>query len=353
MKIISRYIGTTVVTATLTVLVLLTTLDFVLRLVETIDKVTESFSAFNLIAYELLGFPSRIYEAMPTAGMIGCLVGLGAMANNNEITVVRFAAVSPIHVTWMALRPTMLLMLVALLMGEYVVPPSGELALQYWNEKNEISGTDLENGQWFTDGDDYVYINGFHSESELAGIVIFHFDERSLVSIERADRVVFEESSWSLQKVEQTLFDAQSRAVEVRVLDSSRWDTPLTPEMITLASTTPKKLTVYQLYQYIDQLKRGTTNSIEHQLALWEKVFYPLVTASLVLISISLVFGPLRSSTMESRIFFGILLGIVIKSIQEILTPLSIIYGISPLVAMSSPALVCGGLGLLMLNKTR
>ena len=72
--------------------------------------------------------PRRIYEFLPMAILLGALIGLGMLASSGELTVIRAAGVSVGKVTRLALRPAILLLLVGLLLGEYVVPYSEQLA---------------------------------------------------------------------------------------------------------------------------------------------------------------------------------------------------------------------------------
>lgn len=56
---------------------------------------------------------------------------------------------------------------------------------------------------------------------------------------------------------------------------------------------------------------RGWSNG-SYWLAFWTKVLQPLVTAALVLMAISFIFGPLRSATLGQRVFTGVLVGFVV-----------------------------------------
>ncbi|MCK9563551.1 MAG: hypothetical protein M0R02_12630, partial [Bacteroidales bacterium] len=77
----------------------------------------------------------------------------------------------------------------------------------------------------------------------------------------------------------------------------------------------------------------------------------PLTIASLVLIAVSFVFGPLRESTMGFRIFAGVIAGIVFSTSQQLLGPASLLYGFSPLWAVLIPVALSVLVGVVLLRR--
>ena len=77
----------------------------------------------------------------------------------------------------------------------------------------------------------------------------------------------------------------------------------------------------------------------------------PLVTAALVLMAISFIFGPLRSVTLGQRVFTGVLVGFTFKIAQDLLGPSSLVFGFSPLFAVILPALICALAGVWLLRR--
>jgi lipopolysaccharide export system permease protein len=71
-----------------------------------------------------------------------------------------------------------------------------------------------------------------------------------------------------------------------------------------------------------------------------------------VLVGISFVFGPLRDSTMGLRVFVGVVLGISFKILQDMLGPISIVFGFPVFLAVLLPALLCAGVGLYLLRRS-
>ena len=91
---IDRHVSSTVLKAMLVVLIAFAGLNIVFQLV---DELREKYVGYGLgqaVIYVMLTLPRRVYELIPYVAFLGTLVGLGQLASQNEITVLRAAGVS-------------------------------------------------------------------------------------------------------------------------------------------------------------------------------------------------------------------------------------------------------------------
>lgn len=357
MSILTRYVGRTVLAATVIVLLAFLGLDLVFRIIDEAPKAEGDYSFVAVMVHELLKTPARFYEFMPLVGLIGCLAGLGAMASSSELIVMRAAGVSTFRLLWIALRPALLFLLLATLMGEYIAPLTQQMAdvFRARARHHEVS-IEQSRGVWIRDSQDFVLVNVVQPSGVMYGVSLFRFDQaQRLVAIIQADRATFNHSHWLLEKVTATRFVLQqgSEHIERELLDYYRWQSSLQPSLLSIAAADAVDLPLTQLHGYIAYLKGQALNSSEYQLAFWQKVFYPLMMISLVIAGISFVFGPLRQVSMGYRVFWGILLGIGFKTLQDTLGPVSMVFGFPAMAAMLAPVLLCGLIGAVMLARVR
>ena len=113
----------------------------------------------------------------------------------------------------------------------------------------------------------------------------------------------------------------------------------------------PDALSISGLWRYIHYLGEQGLSNGSYWLAFWTKVLQPLVTAALVLMAISFIFGPLRSVTLGQRVFTGVLVGFVFRIAQDLLGPSSLVFGFSPLLAVVVPAGICALAGFFLLRR--
>jgi lipopolysaccharide export system permease protein len=351
MRKLDRYIGSHVLLAILTVLGIIVGLALLFAFIDELGDVKGSYSTLNAATYVLLTTPARIYEMLPMAALIGCLIGLGTLASSSELTIMRAAGVSLGRIVLAVMKPMLLLMLVGVLIGEYVAPWSENIA-QASRSSAQGAGEaqSSKRGLWHRQGDEFVHINAVQPSGLLLGVTRYRFDDqRQLLSASFARRARYNGSEWLLSDVATTHF--RGDRTEVVKAAEERWDVQLTPQLVGTVIMEPDALSVTGLWRYIHYLGDQGLNNGRYWLAFWTKVLQPAVTVALVLLAISFIFGPLRSVTLGQRIFTGVIVGFVFRILQDLLGPASQVFGFSPLLAVAVPAGICALAGVFLLRR--
>ena len=349
---LDRYIGTQVFFAILAVLGIILGLALLFAFIDELSDLNKGdYGLVQALWYVLLTAPRRAYEMLPMAALIGCLIGLGTLASNSELTIMRAAGVSIGRIVWAVMKPMLVLMLAGILIGEYVAPltknqAQADRALAQGGGAAQSS----KRGMWHRQGQEYVHVNAVQPGGVLLGVTRYRFDdERRLLSASFARRAEYRDDHWMLSNVQTTLLhDDRSEVVNQR---EERWDIELNPELLGTVVMEPEALSVTGLWQYIHYLAEQGLNNARYWLAFWTKLLQPLVTAALVLMAISFIFGPLRSVTLGQRVFTGVLVGFIFRIAQDLLGPSSLVFGFSPLLAVLVPAGICALAGVWLLRR--
>lgn len=352
MRKLDSYIARTVLMATMVVMVVIVGLDAIFTLVDELDNLKGNYQLSDALLFSGLRLPRRIYEYMPMACLIGCLAGLGSMAANSELTVMRAAGVSINRIVLAVLKPMAILMVVSLLLGEYVVPSLERIA-QAQKALAQGASEALSNkgkGFWHREGDTFMRFNAVEPGGVLHGITRYEFNEDDeLKQVVYAQRALYQRDYWQLENIVTTIIDDDLVRQEAK--SSGRWDTELTPEKLSVVTVSPRDMSITGLYYYSQYLDQQELNSDQYMLSFWRKVTQPLSTFALVILGISFIFGPLRSVTPGSRIFSGIIVGMIYKYTEELLAPASIVLGFEPIMASIIPIGGCLILGMLLMRK--
>ncbi len=353
MKTLSRYISSTVSAAILMVMAVILGFDAIAAMIDEMGELKANYDFISALRFVLLSIPGNILDLLPFAALVGCLAGLGSLANNSELVVVRSAGVSTKRIVWMVMRPTLGIMLVGMLISEYIAPVTesiaqSERAIALRKSENIVN----KEGLWHREGNDFMHFNVVQPGGVLYGVTIYSFDEeRRLLQTLFAERAIYQTDHWLMEEVvESRLFDDR---VERNAVSSKTWRTELSPELLNILVLDPIDLSIKGLYQYANYLQGQGLNSGPYRLAFWKKVLQPLSTVTLVLIAISFVFGPLREVTMGFRIFIGVLIGIVFRTAQDMLGPASLVYGFQPIYASLVPIAICSVIGLWFLRRAK
>lgn len=348
---LDRYIGKSVFLAIIAVLGIILGLASLFAYIDEMSDISNTYTLMDAASYVLLTAPRRIYDMLPMAALIGCLIGLGSLASSSELTIMRAAGVSIGRIVWAVMKPMLVLMLVGVLIGEYLAPVTENKAQA---DRSLAQGggeaQSSKRGMWHRQGDEFVHINSVQPNGLLYGVTRYRFDsERHMLTSSFARKAQYQTDHWLLSGVTTTHFHGDS--TEVLKSAEERWDVSVTPALLNTVVVAPDSLSITGLWDYIHYLSDQGLNNARYWLAFWTKVMQPVVTAALVLMAVSFIFGPLRSVTLGQRVFTGVLVGFTFRIAQDLLGPSSQVFGFPPLLAVLIPAGICALTGVWLLRR--
>lgn len=351
MKKLNRYVSTTVSAAILLVLAVIVGLDVIAAIIDEMSQMSSNYGFVQVLSFVAMSVPGSLYEYLPFASLVGCLAGLGALANNSELVVMRSAGISTAAVVGMVMRPAIIIMLAGVLVSEYIAPHTESIAKsQRATALRKTDNVVSREGLWHREGDQFMHFNVVQPNGVLYGVTIYTFDrERRLLSTLYAERAIYQRNQWLLEDLSESRFLGDR--IERTQMPSKPWQSSLSPKLLNILVLDPMDLSIQGLWQYSRYLQSQGLNSGSYQLAFWKKTLQPLSTVTLVLIAISFIFGPLREVTMGFRIFTGVLVGIVFRTAQDMLAPASLVYGFEPVYASLVPILLGIVVGTWFLRK--
>jgi lipopolysaccharide export system permease protein len=351
MRRLKHYIGTRVLGAILVVMVVILSLDMIAMLVDELDQLDAQYTFVEALVYCLLQLPASVYEMLPLASLVGCLTGLGLLANTAELTVIRAAGVALPQLIWAVMRPVLLLIVIGSLLGEYALPTLHQYAesrrAQALGHATALAG---QRGVWSLEGNAFLHFGTVLPNGKLLGTTRMEFDERGqLLRMSYVDSAIFQRDHWFEQG------GASSQLLSDRIVTetypSRTWHSAISPKLLSVIAQTPDELPMQKLLPYASYIEKQGQDGARYRLAFWQKALQPLATLSLVMIAISFIFGPLRQVTMGFRIFSGVLVGIIFQTSQDLLGPSSLLFGFAPWVAVAVPIIVSLLVGGLLLKR--
>ncbi len=306
MKLLDRYIAKTVLAAIAIVTLMLSGLQIFLLFVNQIGDLGKAdFTFVQAAFFVLLQLPYQIYLFMPMACLLGCLVGLGVLANNRELIVMRAAGMSIGQVTLAVLKAAMIVIFLVTLIGETLVPKLAHYASVL--KGNALSGGQTlytNNGVWLRNQNDFIFILTVLPGDSLHYVQQFHFDEGHQLSFARLiHKIDYKGEQWVAHSVNETLFNGNQ--IQTRIIPEMIWDVPVKPKILRINSSNPDEMTLHQLRQFLRAQKLGNANDFNYRFAFWQRIIQPLTTAVMMILAIPFIFGPLRSSTIGSKLMVG------------------------------------------------
>lgn len=370
--ILDRYIGRSILLTSLLVLMTLVMLASIFDFISELDDVGKgSYTVIDAMQYVFLTIPGKAYMLFAPAVLLGSLLGLGGLASNSELTVMRAAGISGGRIIRAVVITGVGLMLLIALLGETIMPRAEQIAeelrLTALEKRLSVQGS---RGLWLKSADQYVNVGTVMPDFTLLDVSVHRFDGNALSMAMSAARAQLQGDDWLLEDVRLTRLDESDVASEyiqditwtqfVRRNAGTKADdvkNPVVPDLVSAdvlksISVSPESLSANHLYDQVQYLKENQLDSRRIELAFWVKIASPLSTLVMLMLSLPFVFASQRSGGAGQKIFIGIMLGIVYVLLNELLTQLALANGLSPLLSALLPLIVFLGIALVGIKRT-
>ncbi len=351
---IDRYLMLSMIRGGIPILGLLLGLFAFLTLAEELEDVGkgnfEVIDALNVMVYSL---PKISLELLPVTSLIGVLVGLGSLANQQELIALRAAGWSNYRLA----RPVLVLALAIL---------TGAMATQQWLipmleeqiaglRANAVEDAELEGDSefWTRSEHQIVRIGGVQFGLMPTDVEIFERNDAGHVSkVLKANRAdILNSSTWQLWDVVSTEIDDDG--TRVGRMESLEWRSVLSPDQMATIITTAAALATSDLFQYVSHLEENELDSHRYRLVLWQQLSLPLGILGMALLGVPFVVGNTRSMATGTRISIGVVIGILFYLGERTLGQVALLYGLPPIPLAMGPDLFILFLALYALSRAR
>ena len=315
------------------------------------------------LLYVALLWPSRIYELMPISVLIGTIMVMARMAKTSEFTILRTSGLDP----WRALRLLLVIgsvfVVLSFTVGDYLSPVTQRTA-QLLKAKYQGRITVGQTGAWLKEKQLYnnyvVNVRALSPANEMEGIRIYEYDNKGLVvSLTEAGAAQFAaDQSWTLLNAERTEFlirpstDSLNKALETASmtrtrLDSLRWPTEISAEMVSVALLKPDQMATIDLFNYVQHLKSNGQSAQRYEIEFWKKVFYPLSCLVMVILSLPFAYLHSRAGGIPTYVFAGVMIGISFFLLNNVFGYIGNLQRWEPWLAAAAPGLLYTGISLM------
>lgn len=378
MKALTRYVAKEVLIATLFVLVALVALIAFFDLVSQARNIGNRYSISMALFLTMLKLPSRLYEVMPIAALLGAVYTMSRLASNSEFTIMRVAGLSPFRLAGMMTVPALILIAMTYCLGEWLTPAADMMRNDMDNIlfNRKLSARGYSSGVWVKDnvkeqqnaGQATVRFVNVHNliageHSRTGAWRVFEFDkDGSLIRVLHAPEANYISGrGWHLKdaKVE-TLPKITHDETPMVEKSSARKDVDLMlpsemrPEILGVLTIKPERMGISDLWQYIAHLKETRQTSDRYQVALWSKVFYPLAIFVMLAVAMPFAYLNTRSGGVSIKIFAGLMIGISFYALNNIFSFLGVLNTWHPMVVAVVPTsvmLICAAVALWLLER--
>lgn len=375
MKVITRHLNKEILSATLLLLVGLMLLFAFFDLVKQAGNIGNRYSILTAIKLSILVLPTRAYQVLPIAVLLGAVYTLSRWARDSEFTVLRTSGLSPWLLARMLFLPGLIMVIFTYTLGEWLAPMTyqmhGNLQAQALNQTFSARG--YSSGVWmkdiYRDKHDqvisvrFVNVSNFMPGKEIrtGAWRVFEFtpDQKRLVRIIHAQNGSFLDGrGWRLESVvvkslPNVDMQAQSMVQKAVTLSYPEMLLPseMKPDVLGVLSIKPEYMSAHGLWMYIEHLKETHQTADRYSVTMWNKIFYPLAIFAMLALAMPFAYLNVRSGGMSLKIFSGLMIGIVFYALNNVFSFLGVINTWPPFVSAILPTLAMLGMAALAIQQ--
>lgn len=352
-KILARHVTLTTSLTMLGTTLVLAFLFVLFSYVGELSNLKEGYGALDALKFVLWDAPYNFNRILPISALIGAVLGLGSMASNSELVVMRAAGVSLWRIVGWVMRPALVLVLLSLMVVQWVLPYTKEKA-RLTKDRQAASVLGEVHGYWIREGQRFIYIDYANSAGKLSHVKVINFDdEYRLKSLMKAQQGEFlKEGQWQLNSNQQLSILA-SGAAQLQAIPQHMFNLALQPKFVHMVTQDPDDLAPTELVGFMNYMHEYSQVPKTYQLAFWKKVGAPFSLLALTLIACSFVFGPLRQQSMGFRLVIALFVGLGVYYLQDFASYASLVYSPSPAWFVFLPIVVMYIVGGYLLYRAR
>ena len=352
-KILAKHVVKTTFFAMLGATAILSALQVLFTYLGELGQLKEGYGAWDALKYVLLGAPYYLNQILPISALIGAILGLGSLASNSELIVMRASGVSLWRIVGWVMRPALLFVLLSFALSEWVIPHTSELSKSVKSNRSATALGEVK-GYWTREGQRFIYIDYANSKGQLGQVQVVDFDQDyRMKSVLNAQHGQFlQNGQWDLQQSTQVFVQENGSAVKTQQ-QQQNLALALQPKYVQMVTIDPEELAPSQLISFMKYMHQYSQVPKTYQLAFWQKVGSPFTLLMLVLIACSFIFGPLRQQSMGFRLVIALFVGLGIYYLQDFLGYASLVYSPSPAWFVFIPIVLMLFVGSYLLHRAR
>jgi len=352
---VDRYLMLSMIRGIVPILGLLLGLFGFLTLAEELESVgTGTFEVVDAINVMVLSLPKISLDLLPVTALVGVLVGLGTLANQQELIALRVAGWSNFRIARPAAILALLIVMIAAATQQWLIPLLEHEITDL--RANTMLNTDVDGGDaqfWTRSENQLVRIGGVQFGLMPTDVEIYQLDDQGhLVQLLQAHRaVILDADSWQLYEVSTTYIGEQGTETEFQ--REMLWNSDLTPDQMATIVTTAAALSPTDLIRYINHLETNGLDSHRYRLVLWQQLSLPLGIFGMALLGVPFVVGSTRTMSAGSRISIGIVIGLLFYLGERTIGQLALLYSLPPVPLALGPDVLVAIIAVIALSRAR
>ncbi|WP_233880594.1 LPS export ABC transporter permease LptG [Paraburkholderia flagellata] len=377
MRIYEKYFARQVYLTFIFILFAFSGLFFFFDLINELNSVGHGNYKFQYAVLRVaLQAPSRLYEIIPVAALIAAIYVFAQMAANSEYTIFRVSGLATNQALRSLLKIGVPLVLLTYLIGEVVGPYTDQLSERVRLEAlGSAVSSNFQSGVWVkdtltarADGEQvtrFVNVGELLPNATITNVRIYEFDSKfQLTNVRLAKSGTFQPPGhWLLKDVTDTELisvpppqnqpvDALNPVYRAQQTSAPEYSlrSELTPNILSVLLVSPDRMSMFNLFRYIQHLTENHQDAQRYQIAFWRKLLYPFAVFVMLVLSLPFAYLHTRAGVVGMKVFGGIMLGMSFQLVNTLFSHVGTLNTWPAPLTAATPGLIYLVVGLLGLK---
>ncbi len=351
MKIISRLIILEFLKSTIMVALFVLFMQMLVMFLGELKYIGENnYTFYNAIFYVLSQSVVVVYNMLPTVCFIGALIALGKLSNSSELIVIQASGYSIARLLIVLAASSFFLTLSIFAVTQkwgYAWANNGQIKQLRWHGKK----VDLSDSAWLHQQGRYINIKNVVSASLLRDVSIYDIgDDNSLTKIIYARSVERTDNHWVGKNISihsllnnKSMNDKKNSMILPMHFDYNYF--------LHKRSDLSPYYNLYEIHKLIYYQKDVGSDIDGYRYLFWSEIMLPIIIVIMTLLSIPFVVRSLRSVSVSSQVFKGVMIGFSLYVLEVLIGRFSLYFRFNPILSAVMPTLVFSLLFLCMMRK--
>ncbi|MRV74233.1 LPS export ABC transporter permease LptG [Duganella sp. FT92W] len=323
--------------------------------------------------YVALLLPERIYRVLPVAALIGTIYTMAQFASSSEFTIMRAAGMSTRRAAGMLFRVGVVIVAVAYILGELVVPRTAPVAEKVkMSVKGAAVAAEFRSGLWTKDiiksnglsgdvqGSRFFNVREARPDGNLSGVTLYEFDNsfRMRLLIQAKTATFQGNSVWRLYDVTETRFSnpglaasggvataanhfgQETSMIETVKVETRDFVSEITPKILQVSRRDPERMSANELAVYTRHLAENKQETDRFKIAFWKKMIDPLAIFVLMALALPFAYLHTRSGGVSLKIFIGVMIGVSFMLVNTLFSHIGLLSTWPPIMTAAAPSIV-------------
>ena len=357
MNKISRYILKKCFMNTSMILFAFTMIYYIVNAISELGNVGKgSYTTFSMFIYLAALLPTYIYLLIPLALLIGVMTSMLGLVKTSEYAIMRTSGISLGQITRILAFFGVFFAVFTFTLGEVIAPEASNFAKIYkLNKLAEQVSSELSSGIWSKDGEHNI-INIKHLNQEnnqnISDIEIFAYDKaQNLTQHIIAPSAIYDPKDKSWQLKNPIIYKYIDDRILVDRPVKYLWHSTIEPSYFSVLAVAPEDMPAFSLLKYIHHLEHNNQSTNRYEIALWNKLLYPIACISMSFIAVGFIPNNGRSINLSTKLFFGILIGIAFFFTNKLIGFMAVLFNWNAILSATIPTLILFIIGWIVILK--